>query len=181
MLVVAAAAGLAIGWARGGEFGTLSRHDFRAFPLLLVAVLLDAAARIPGVAARSGPIVFGAAYITLLVVLLLNRRLPWLSLVLIGTALNTLVIIANGGRMPVSSQALRSAGGVAEAFRSGTDVFHVLAGPGTPLWMLGDIIGLDLRHMGWVVSPGDVLMALGIAGYLQWAMNDEQGDRPAPA
>jgi len=181
MLVVAAAAGLAIGWARGGEFSTLSRRDFRAFPLLLLAVLLDVAVRIRAMPAGAGPIALGAAYIVLLAVLWLNRHRPWLPLVLAGTALNTLVILANGGRMPVSPQALRSAGGVAGALRSGTDVFHVLAGPGTPLWMLGDIIGLDLRDMGWAVSLGDVLMALGIAGYLQWAMNEQQGDRPAPA
>ncbi|MGC8968486.1 MAG: DUF5317 family protein [Thermus sp.] len=93
-----------------------------------------------------------------------NRHLKSLYLVLLGLLLNTLVIFANGGHMPVSPAALHRAGiGEFEPIlRSKGDAVHALLDEHTRLPFLGDVIPLPpLRK---VVSPGDLLILLGIAG-----------------
>ncbi|BAW02612.1 hypothetical protein TTMY_2247 [Thermus thermophilus] len=93
-----------------------------------------------------------------------NRHLKSLYLVLLGLFLNTLVIFANGGHMPVSLAALERAG-IAEfagLLRTKGDAVHALLDETTRLPFLGDVIPLPpLRK---VVSPGDLFILLGIVG-----------------
>lgn len=113
----------------------------------------------------------GAGYLAALISLWLNRHRAWLRVVLLGAALNAAAILANGGRMPVSGAALsRIAHPLMPAVHSGADPRYVLAGPGTPLSILGDILAVEVGGVGVVLSPGDVLMAVGIAGFVQAAM-----------
>jgi hypothetical protein len=51
-----------------------------------------------------------SSYVGLLVFLYLNRILPGVKIILLGTVFNFAVILANGGYMPVSQEALRAAG-----------------------------------------------------------------------
>jgi len=93
-----------------------------------------------------------------------NRHLKSLYLVLVGLLLNTLVIFANGGHMPVSSTALHRAGigEFADLLRDKGDAVHALLDEKTRLPFLGDVIPLPpLRK---VVSPGDLFILLGIVG-----------------
>ena len=91
-----------------------------------------------------------------------------------GWVLNLLVIVANGG-MPVSWSALERAG-----IASSTSVIrghlakHVPINGGTVLRALGDTIPL-----GWfrsVVSPGDVLIAIGIGVLVVATMRTPKAD-----
>lgn len=93
-----------------------------------------------------------------------NRHLKSLYLVLLGLFLNTLVIFANGGHMPVSLAALERAGiaEFASLLRTKGDAVHALLDENTRLPFLGDVIPLPpLRK---VVSPGDLFILLGLAG-----------------
>jgi hypothetical protein len=93
-----------------------------------------------------------------------NRHLKSLYLVLLGLFLNTLVIFANGGHMPVSLTALQKAGlgGLEDFLREKRDAVHTLLDETTRLPFLGDVIPLPpLRK---VISPGDILILLGIMG-----------------
>ncbi len=161
-----------IGWARGGRIEALGRASLRGLPQLGVAVamvLLALAAPLPQTVAR---VLQGAGYLLALAVLWHNRRHPWSLPILIGLGLNALVISLNGGRMPIAPDAFaRLARGLDAAGRvTGLDARHVIAGPGTRLAALGDTIAVSAGRVGVIVSPGDLLMALGLGGFVQGQM-----------
>jgi uncharacterized protein DUF5317 len=169
-----------IGWARRGRVSALTDLSVRALPLLGIATLLVLLARAPGMAARAGGVLVGAGYLAALVFLWLNRAHPGVLAILLGAALNAAAILANGGRMPVSGAALsRIAHPLLPGAYLGVDLRHVPAGPGTPLSFLGDVLAVEVGGIGAIVSPGDVLMAVGVAGFVQSAMCRPPGERRA--
>lgn len=99
----------------------------------------------------------------------LNWRVPGIPLLTLGLLLNSAAILANGGAMPASLEALRLAGlaSTAQEVAAAVGSNSVLAGPGTPLWFLGDIwaipAGLPFAN---VFSPGDVILGLGGAWFV---------------
>ena len=136
--------------------------------MLGLSALLILVIRIPWIPPAWDRVLVIAGYLAALVVLWLNRDRPWIPLVGVGAALNSLVIVVNKGQMPILPAALISTGyaplGIA-------DIRHVVAGPGTPLAILGDSLPLHVGRFGAVVSPGDLLISLGIAGFIQKAMS----------
>lgn len=109
-----------------------------------------------------------------------NRHLKSLHLVLLGLALNALVIFANGGHMPVSVQILERAGveGWEEILKARKDAVHTLLDNSTRLPFLGDTIALPpLRK---AVSPGDLLILLGLMGVVVEGALGPLGLRPSP-
>jgi len=115
---------------------------------------------------EAGPLVYVVSTATVLVVVLMNLRLPGLLLVAVGAAANLAAIVANGGYMPSDPGALAIAGltphdgpsnGIVvadPALRPLTDVFALPA-------------GLPLAN---VFSIGDVLIGLGVAVAITAAM-----------
>lgn len=173
--MLAALLGLAIGWVRGGRLGGLAHASLRRFPWLVLGVLLLLAARLPWVPAPAAPFLVGAGYLAAIVMLVANRDHRWLLPVLSGAVLNAAVIVANGGRMPVSARALETAGRPAgHALLGGTDPRHVLATSGSPLGLLGDRLAFHIGGLAGIASPGDVLMAVGVAGFVQAAMAERR-------
>jgi len=86
-------------------------------------------------------------------------------IVLLGTLLNFLAIIANGGLMPVSPEARLWAGkptlgesGLGKVLPEGTGI--LLPIDQTNLWLLSDIIPINFIHI--VISIGDILIAIGL-------------------
>lgn len=79
-----------------------------------------------------------------------------------GLLLNTIVIWANGGQMPVSAQALKDAGleDFLRFMQNSSDAVHYLIGPHTRLWFLSDVIPLPFLKK--VISPGDAFVILGV-------------------
>ncbi len=93
-----------------------------------------------------------------------NRHLKSLYLVFLGLFLNTLVILANGGHMPVSPEILVRVGlkdWVELLSRQGDGVHTLLTGQ-TRLPFLGDVIPLYRLHKA--ISPGDLLILMGLFG-----------------
>jgi predicted MFS family arabinose efflux permease len=89
-----------------------------------------------------------------------NLRLPTLLPVVIGTLLNATVILANGGRMPVSDSA-------AAAARLDAGGGGSVSPAAERLFPLGDIFALPSSFpLGNVFSVGDVLIGAGIAAFL---------------
>ena len=105
-----------------------------------------------------------ASYVAAGVCVLLNRRLPGVWLIGAGGALNGVVIAVNGGTLPTTAAALRTAGrneSVHQFSNSG-----LLPHPRLPL--LGDIFATPAWLPGHTVfSIGDVAIWLGIA-WLLW-------------
>lgn len=158
---------LCLGWARGGSLRNLLSADLRAswIPLLALGLQLavfEPTGPLPFLRGRE-PAVHVASYGLLGLFLSANRHLPGMWLLGLGLACNAAAIVANGGRMPASEEALRAAGRWNLLEQAGM-VYNnsAVIGPGTRLWFLGDVFaipeGLPLAN---VFSLGDVLLALG--------------------
>lgn len=165
-------AGVIMGWARGGRLEALGRASIRGAWLLGAAVamtLLAVAVPMPQTAAH---ILQGSGSLLALAVLWHNRRHPWSLPILVGLGLNTAVIWLNAGRMPIAPDALARLSPAPDLSGPGgsVDARHVIAGPGTRLPLLGDTLVLSAGRAGVVLSPGDLLMALGLGGFVQGQM-----------
>lgn len=116
-----------------------------------------------------GPVTGGlhfVANIGFLVLFCVNRRLPGMKWLLVGQVMNLVPVMMNGGKMPVAAWAAKMAG---TPDPSGETMRHAgMAG----FHILGDYIPLTSPPMltAAVVSPGDVLMAVGIFWLIQAAM-----------
>lgn len=108
----------------------------------------------------------------------MNRHVPGLWVVGIGALLNVLPMLANGGVMPASADALRTAGMPVDAavFTNST----VLESP--KLLFLGDVLAIP---RSWpfanVLSAGDVVIALGAAYVIHRVSGSRLAGRTAPA
>ncbi len=173
---------LCLGWARGGSLRNLLAADLRAPWIPLLALGLQLAIFEP-----TGPLPFlrgrelavhVASYVVLGAFLWANRRLPGVWLVALGFACNATAILANGGLMPASEEALRTAGRWSLLQQAGgAHNNSTVIGPGTALWFLGDVFALPQGvPLANVFSLGDVLLALGVLVLVPPLM----GARPAP-
>ena len=89
-----------------------------------------------------------------------NRRLPWLWLAALGGALNFVVIVANGGVMPASAEALALAG----ESGAGDDFANSALVESPRLWFLGDVFAVpESWPLSNVFSIGDVVLLAGAA------------------
>jgi len=94
----------------------------------------------------------------------LNRRYMGVVVIAAGAFLNMLVMMVNGGRMPVDMNAAMSAGLSPEVLES--DIKHYITSPGdgTRLAFLSDMITLPgfLGYMMRIVSIGDLVVMAGL-------------------
>ena len=166
-----------VGAATGGSFRALAELRFRRPAIVLAAIGIQVALTLPGLRAWPGGLRFALIGVSYAVVgwwLVDNARdrttgvRAGLILVAAGWLANVIAIVPNRG-MPVSAWAMREAG-----FRPGYSVVHghlakhVLASSGTWFRFLGDVIPVSLFQA--VVSPGDVVMAIGIVVLVAGAM-----------
>lgn len=167
LLLIAAVVGTLGGLWHGGALRHFARITFR-WPLLFLAGLaLRAVAFSPPVPTGAAAIVlYVAALVCLCGGIVVNRRIVGIELVLIGLLLNAAVILANGGAMPITADALRLVGQYDFALQLAAEgpIGHVrLATPETQLRALGDIIPLSpLPWLRAVVSLGDLFIAAGM-------------------
>ncbi|MBI3647802.1 MAG: DUF5317 domain-containing protein [Actinobacteria bacterium] len=108
-----------------------------------------------------------ASFALLLVFAGANVRAPGFALILLGLALNLVAIAANHG-MPVTRHALVASGQAStlgELRTGAAGQKHRLAGDGTKLLPLGDVIPIG-PPIGQAVSIGDLLMHAGIGWFV---------------
>ena len=155
--LLALAVGLVLGLGAGGSITNLARLQFR-WPLLLLAgivvrevVLLTPLNRVGG---AQYAYAFSLAVIVAWTIWHFDR-LPGIWFVTAGGLLNLIVILANGGRMPVAP----ALAGV--LLKHGSIGQYTVMGPGTNLGWLGDWISLGPFPEAY--SAGDLLIALGVA------------------
>ena len=157
--VVALAIAVLVPAARG-KLSNLGRLRLRGVWIVCAALGVQTialvVAKVPQGAARAVHI---ATYVAILAFIVANRRIPWIWVLAIGTALNFVVISANGGVMPASHHELQVAGLSNEAG------FHNSSFNAHPhLGVLGDIFAtppsLPLAN---VFSVGDVILLVGLA------------------
>jgi hypothetical protein len=168
------------GVVMGGTLSRCLRAPIIWWPTLVAIFALELVLYNPPVnqqawALAAGPWIWLASKLVMLVVLARNaqhnpgQRAAWLA-ILLGVALNTLAVAANGGHMPQSPEAAAAVWG-SEYVRPDTYSKHLenvtWMNPSTTLPWISDI----LPEPRWlpranVMSIGDVILALGVAAWM---------------
>jgi hypothetical protein len=146
---------------RGGSLKALADTQFGWLWLLFTGLAIQLTAQIwspDWLEGAAGTAVIVASNLLVGAFLVMNRAIPGMALILVGLALNVLVITANGA-MPVSASAARNAG-VEPPGPGVGDVEHELLDDDTILPWLGDV--LSFPGLPGVFSVGDVVLALGV-------------------
>jgi hypothetical protein len=181
MLIVLSILGaaIAVGFAAHGSlrpFATLPIHWWGAAPLGLVIPILPLPA---GASPDQVRLVLAVSYALLLGFAWVNRRLPAMPVVLLGLALNALVVVANGG-MPVSADAARAAGTIdaLPTMRGGPEKHHLMTDQDV-LRPLGDVISVP-EPVGALFSVGDVFLYGGLSWLVVMVMLGRSGENRRP-
>jgi Family of unknown function (DUF5317) len=166
LTIVVLVGAVAVGYALNGTWVGLTTLRLRWRRMVVAAVLAQtggAAVGILGVTdARRGYVVgLAASAVCAAAFCVGNMHVPGVPLVTLGLALNALVVTLNGA-MPVSIVAALRAGVPITDIAAGYDARHTIAGTGTSLRSLGDVVPLPLPVRPEVVSAGDVLVASGL-------------------
>lgn len=109
----------------------------------------------------AGPILMAASYVCLFALGLANWISPAFRVMTVGTLFNGLVIVANGGRMPVEEASALQLNYDMTYLYSTAFSQYVIARPETPLAFLGDVILLRYP-IPRVISIGDMFAMLGL-------------------
>jgi Family of unknown function (DUF5317) len=172
--------GLILGRLLGGRLRNLEHVRFVWWQLALAGLLVQVVLFADPVQERIGdlgPIVYVASTLVVLAALLRNLRSPGLVIIAVGSVLNLLAIVANGGFMPSSPDGWRAlTGEAAVPVDSYSNV--TLIGPDTVFPFLGDIFVFpEPLPMATLFSIGDALIALGAVVFLVAAMRRPSSSR----
>ena len=161
--------GIVVGRLLGGRLERVAALRFRWVPLALAGLAVQVAlfsSPLTEQVGSLGPPLYVASTIAVLVVVVRNITIPGLALVALGAVSNLAAIVANGGFMPASPNALEALGRTAE---TGFSNSVVLGDPA--LAPLTDVFALPaFLPFANVFSVGDVLIGLGISLALVSAM-----------
>lgn len=170
---------------RGGRFEQLGEVHIRFAPLLVFAfithLLIFTPILGPYLNQTQTGIIYSVSMFVVWFTILLNWRLPGMPLMSLGVFLNWLAITLNGGFMPSSLEALRAAGLHNQAsLEPGVHYNNtVLVTESTRLPFLTDIFAVPSSlPLSNVFSVGDVLLAIGVAWFIQRVMTAPRQERP---
>ena len=176
LVLVVASVVAVVALVQGGSLANLAATKFGWVWVLVIALALQIEADIFAPSDLAQEVAIRLLVVTYFGVALfmgLNRKLPGMPIAAVGLVLNAIVIFLNDA-MPVS----RWAAGIAGA-TLGQDlgVKHEVAGPNTILPILADVI--PIPYTSWVVSIGDVVLAVGIGVLVYRRTTDDQPEREA--
>jgi len=163
LIVVTFAIGGIAGLATGGSLRVFPSVRLHAWWLALAAVALQ----FVNPAGWLGNAAVLASFVLLLTFAVVNLEAPGMLLLLVGIGMNAAVIAANGG-MPITRQAIVDSGQqstLAELESGAGGAKHHLAGPGSTLLVLADVVGIP-APIAQAVSAGDLVMYVGVAWYV---------------
>ena len=163
--------GCIVGLLSGGSPRGVIRYTLKGVWLPIAAYALKAGAALLLTPQTGAVWVALLQYGLLFLFLFVNRRRPvWPLFAFAGTLCNFLVIVFNGGCMPVSASLLSAAGERLAQLSEGRIYAYRLMDAATRLPFLGDIIrfGSADRPLGFA-SIGDLLLGIGVA-VLCWQM-----------
>ena len=183
-----------IGLLRNGKLSSLSQISLKRIELIVLACLIQAGLIFLGskkikfvLDYSSYMIIF--SYIVLLLAVWYNKNIKGMKIIALGIIFNFIVIVANGGHMPVLLSSLYKAGlnDFALVLKEGTYVTHTLITEKTLFRFLADVIPLSPPFPDpSVVSAGDFLMFYGVFSLFQNAMlkkelNPEENEQKSEA
>ena len=174
LLVVPLFLALALALGQGGSVRHLAVLPVRGTGLLFGSFAIQLLLYVPGVQDSALARHFGGAiYVCALLLVLAGALRNWqlgmaVRLATLGLVLNTVVIILNGGHMPVKAVAMAATQGQARVDEIAAQQEYSnteLATPSTRLAPLSDVLAVRLPSgYGNVYSVGDALLTTGIAG-----------------
>jgi len=109
------------------------------------------------------------SHLALILLCVLNYRIPGAKLFALGVALNTIVMVANGGWMPVTPEThyyVHPDRVIAVESRPSSSKNIIIPREETNLWILSDIVRVTLPWRRNAVSIGDLVMILGIGLFI---------------
>jgi hypothetical protein len=169
-ILYAVVAGLIVGVATGGSLARLGDLRFRWAPLIALGMLgqvLLFSTSLGGQLGDAAPAAYVASNAVVLIAVARNLAIPGLALVLIGGAANLVTIVANGGYMPVSPDAVAAMGRLPkEGYSNSRLLDSVVLGPLTDIFAMPTWIPLAN-----VFSVGDALIGVGAAVAVVAAMH----------
>jgi hypothetical protein len=175
LLLVSVVLSVVTVWILGGKLSRLGEVKFRLWWVVpLIALAQSLVIRVTHSSGRltlwhARPLVMVVSYLMLWAVVWRNRRLAGMGITLVGVTLNLIAIVANGGYMPITPDALAriGAGNAAHLMPPGSIVLgskDILLPPAEArFWMLGDILVIP-EPLPWptAMSVGDVILAIGV-------------------
>ena len=183
MIVVlfVAAAGLAAGFLAGGSLRNFERVHVHWWGAAFAGLVVQAVPLQRWLDDDAAVAALVASYGLLVAFVWVNRRLPAAPALLVGLALNMLVIGVNGG-MPVSEEAIRAARVSSDGLPSAIDDGkHHLMTSSDVLTPLADVIGLP-PPAATVLSVGDLFLYSGIVVFTMIVMRGHfEANRRPPA
>ena len=167
-----------IGLLRNGKLSSLSQISLKRIELIVLAFLIQGGLVFFGT--RKVKIVLdyssyalAFSYVVLLIAVWYNEKLKGMKIIALGIAFNFMVIVANGGRMPILLGSLYKAGlnDIALILKEGSHVTHTLISEKTLFRFLADVIPLPPPFPApSVISVGDFLLFYGVFSLIQNAM-----------
>jgi hypothetical protein len=159
-VVVAVVVGIVIGYLTGGRLTAMGEADLRWPAALYLGIGIQVASLFLDGALGTGAVV--VSYLVLMLFAARNVAFAGMGIVLVGVALNALVIGVNSG-MPVRGDAIVASG---YTTRDALDEIRFddkrhLERDDDRLTFLGDII--PIPGVGEVLSFGDLVMSVGVA------------------
>jgi hypothetical protein len=114
-------------------------------------------------------IILALSQVGLIILFGLNHHLPGAKLFALGIAFNVLVMLANGGLMPITPETyhyVHPDRPVIEQTRPLNSKNIILPRDETSLWILSDIVLLNLPWRRTAVSLGDILLVVGAGQFI---------------
>jgi len=169
---------LIIGLLRGGKLTRLANLPLRRIELIILPFLIQYALVYFGerglrLLENWGVYLYIFSYSLLLVAIWYNKHIREMKILGAGIAINFIVILANGGEMPVSVDALSRVGllNILPLLRNKAYVIHTVLTESTRLKFLADVIPLPPPYpRPRVLSVGDIIMAVGLFMLIQRGM-----------
>ena len=169
-ILYAVLAGLILGLVSGGSPARLGDLRFRWAPLIALGMAIQVAlfsSPLGNALGDAAAAVYIVSNVAVLVAVGVNLAIPGLWLVLAGGASNLLAIVANGGYMPVSPDALAAMGRQPkEGYSNSVPLDNVVLAPLTDIFTMPAWV-----PMSNVFSVGDILIGVGAAIALIAAMH----------
>jgi len=173
MLIETILIALIVGFVSGGNLKNLGNINIRKVNLVFVSLFVRYLPSVLNLEIFSNyynlkeiisPIFFIVSYFLIILVLILNIDDRTLNIVLAGSVMNLIVVVANGGYMPVSRAALERGGyNFSKVTGEFLDMNHIISSESTKLYFLSDIILIPPPYpFPQILSVGDVFMCLGI-------------------
>lgn len=183
ILLVSAALGLAIGLLTGGSLARMRQYPLRGLLLPILALLLKTGASFLFQPQEGARIVCIAQYALIFLFLALNIRRPvWPAFVFLGSLGNFLVILLNGGCMPVSAEQFGAQAERLEQLAQNRIYAYCLANEQTKLPYLGDILRLGPAGVPFgFASVGDLVLCAGVLVLMIQMAHNRLGERTGAA